>query len=129
MLFILKLHNGSNFGCRACALWRILFVRALMPWLRKYRKRSVLLDRSSDSQETLSTNRKSRHGFLELASTRKKRALEIENDELRRENMALRQQLLRQTKLVRQRQSVLSLLPVMKRKSVASNGPDYDADE
>lgn len=105
MLFILKLHNGPRFGCRACALWRLLFVRTLMPWLRKYRKRSLVLDRSFDSRE-LSTSRKSRHGFMDLASTRKKRALEMENDELRRENIALRQQLLRQTRLVRRKSAI-----------------------
>lgn len=121
MLFLLKLHNGSKFGCRACALWRILFVRALMPWLRKYRKRAVLLDRSYESQD-LSTSRKSRNGYLEHASTRKKRALEMENEELRRENIALRQQLLRQTRLVRRK----SALNVVKRKSGVSNGSEVD---
>jgi hypothetical protein len=121
MLFLLKLHNGSKFGCRACALWRILFVRALMPWLRKYRKRAILLDSSCDGQDS-SIGRKSRHGFLELASTRKKRALEMENDELRRENVLLRQQLLRQTRLVRRK----SALTLVSRKSVVSNGSDGD---
>ena len=121
MLFILKLHNGSAFGCRACALWRILFVRALMPWLRKYRKRAVLLDRSCDSQD-MSTIRKSRHGFLELASTRKKRVLEMENETLRRENIELRQQLLRQTRLVRRK----SAITLDRRKSIVSNASDGD---
>jgi hypothetical protein len=108
-------------------MWRILFVRALMPWLRKYRKRVVLLDRNGESHD-LSHHRKSNHGFMELASTRKKRALEMENNELRRENIALRQELLRQTRLVRRRSAIYPL-PIVKEKSVAdlSNGSDSDA--
>jgi hypothetical protein len=47
-LYLLKLHNGKDFGTRAGALWRLLFVLALMPWLRNYRVRP---DLSSPEEE------------------------------------------------------------------------------
>jgi hypothetical protein len=103
MLFVLKLHNGSQFGCRACAVWRILLVRTLMPWLRKYRRRAVWLDPHDRSRHD-SSGRPSRHGssvFYNVdtpTSSRHQRALAMENDTLRRENMALRQELVRQTR-------------------------------
>jgi hypothetical protein len=107
MLFILKMHNSSNFGCRACALWRILFVRALMPWLRKYRTRITVPDGNS-SQFFSAHSKKHGSGLLYQASNRKRKVLELENDELRRENMALRQQLQQQTTSYR-RKSALQL--------------------
>jgi len=36
-LYMLKLRYGKRFGTRAGAVWRILYVLSLMPWMRKYR--------------------------------------------------------------------------------------------
>merc|ERR1712232_685095 len=36
-MYLMKLRYGSNFAKTAGSCWRILFVFALMPWLRKYR--------------------------------------------------------------------------------------------
>lgn len=36
-LYLMKLHHGPEFGSRAGAYWRLLFVLTLMPWLRDYR--------------------------------------------------------------------------------------------
>ncbi len=37
MMYMMKLRHGSNFGRKSGSIWRLLFVFALMPWLRKYR--------------------------------------------------------------------------------------------
>ena len=39
-MYLLKLRYGESFGREAGTSWRLLFVFALMPWLRKYRIRS-----------------------------------------------------------------------------------------
>lgn len=41
LLYMIKLRNGDSFATRAGSCWRLLFTQALMPWLRKYRVRSV----------------------------------------------------------------------------------------
>ena len=140
MLFVLKLHNGSQFGCRACAVWRILLVRTLMPWLRKYRRRAVWLDPHDRSRHD-SSGRPSRHGssvFHNVDSTptssRHQRALAMENDTLRRENMALRQELVRQTRSsssssIRRLSAVptpKSMVASSSRSSLISRRPDND---
>lgn len=38
---MLKLRYGNDFGKRAHSCWRVLFVLCLMPWMRKYRLRSI----------------------------------------------------------------------------------------
>ena len=34
---MMKFRHGDNFGRASGSTWRLLFVFALMPWLRKYR--------------------------------------------------------------------------------------------
>lgn len=36
-MYLLKLRHGEDFGKLSGSIWRLLFVFALMPWLRKYR--------------------------------------------------------------------------------------------
>ncbi|CAB9513809.1 expressed unknown protein [Seminavis robusta] len=55
LLYLLKLNNGKQFCTRAGAHWRILFVLALLPWMRNYRVRDgheQLMD--DDDDEDLS---------------------------------------------------------------------------
>jgi len=37
VIYMLKLRYGEQFGQRAGGQWRLIFVMALMPWLRRYR--------------------------------------------------------------------------------------------
>jgi hypothetical protein len=40
MLCLLKLRHREQFGSRANACWRLLYVLSIMPWMKKYRVRS-----------------------------------------------------------------------------------------
>lgn len=51
LLYLIKLYNGKGFGTQAGAYWRILFVLALMPWMRNHRVHTsggILLDNQED---------------------------------------------------------------------------------
>jgi len=37
LMYMMKLQHGDKFGTQAGSIWRLLFVFALMPWLKKYR--------------------------------------------------------------------------------------------
>jgi len=52
-MYLMKLRYGSNFAKTAGSCWRILFVFALMPWLRKYRvmARPVLTNNKQDDDD------------------------------------------------------------------------------
>ena len=36
-MYMLKLRHGDSFATRSGSAWRLIFVLALMPWLRRYR--------------------------------------------------------------------------------------------
>lgn len=40
-MYLMKLRHGDGFGRRSGSCWRVLFVLCLMPWMRKYRLRSI----------------------------------------------------------------------------------------
>ena len=49
MMYLMKLKHGSNFGKKSSSAWRLLFVFALMPWLRKYRIIYANLDNETNN--------------------------------------------------------------------------------
>ena len=88
MMYMMKLKHGDNFGKRSSSTWRLLFVFALMPWLRKYR----IVD---ESEEIKSKNYEGnevstlKHRILQLEAMNRslregilqKKMKEIQNDE------------------------------------------------
>ena len=40
-MYMMKLRYGNDFGQRSGSCWRVLFVLCLVPWMRKYRLRSI----------------------------------------------------------------------------------------
>ena len=49
---MMKLKHGDNFARKAGSIWRLLFVFALFPWLRKYRILNDDNDTDDDGDET-----------------------------------------------------------------------------
>jgi hypothetical protein len=52
----MKLKHGKNFASKTGSTWRLLFVFALFPWLRKYR----VLDDGEDQQSDGSSKKRNR---------------------------------------------------------------------
>lgn len=53
-IYMMKLQHGRQFGRRGGAAWRMVFVFALLPWLRKHRQIAPLyLAKSEDEEELL----------------------------------------------------------------------------
>jgi len=48
VMYLLKLRYGDEFGNSAGGLWRLIFVLALMPWLRRYRLADELFEVEKD---------------------------------------------------------------------------------
>jgi hypothetical protein len=43
VLYLLKAYSGESFATRDGSCWRLLFTLALMPWLRRYRAKDIML--------------------------------------------------------------------------------------
>jgi hypothetical protein len=98
---MMKLRHGDNFGRVSGSIWRLLFVFALMPWLRKYRiietnnNKELLL--SNDQEEEEQQERRTGAGNdvnVEWqpvsVGVRRRRDLESENSLLKEEIAALK---------------------------------------
>lgn len=70
VMYMLKLRYGDDFANRAGSAWRLIFVMALMPWLRRFR-----VDEDDDVEIVVSPEQraidriKSRRNALELENT------------------------------------------------------------
>ncbi|EED94555.1 predicted protein [Thalassiosira pseudonana CCMP1335] len=84
-IYMMKLRYGDRFGREAGTAWRLLFVFALMPWLRRYRIRAEENNVASDTHIEDRTDK----GMDATAVT-----LQIENESLKKEIEALRSELL-----------------------------------
>lgn len=85
MLYLLKIRHGPAFGRRGHALWRVLFVKALMPWMFKYRTQTAT--HGMDGEEEDPYHEENRDYLA------REYALQQENAELRREVDRLRREL------------------------------------
>jgi hypothetical protein len=52
VIYLLKLRYGKEFAIRAGGQWRLIFVLALMPWLRRYRLEDSLEYEMEHTKET-----------------------------------------------------------------------------
>lgn len=75
LIYMLKLRYRDSFGREAGTSWRLLFVFALMPWLRKYRLRSSDIDvgkfkfsKESDTFKKFNPNKAGVRGRLSTVS-------------------------------------------------------------
>jgi hypothetical protein len=77
VMYMLKLKYGKAFATRAGSCWRLLFVMAFMPWLRRYRVRFTgdALERELAKIEA---------GIIEEATNSDDGSVDIEKDGLER---------------------------------------------
>jgi len=80
---MMKLRYGERFATQAGSIWRLLFVFALMPWLRKYRIPDTA---DFDEKEILDLLRNS-------SSMNYVSKLEAENKALKMENNSLKDEI------------------------------------
>ena len=96
---MMKLRHGDNFGRVSGSIWRLLFVFALMPWLRKYRiietsnNKELLLPNDQEEQQERRTgagNDVNVEWQPVSVGVRRRRDLESENNLLKEEIAALK---------------------------------------
>ena len=96
---MMKLRHGDNFGRVSGSIWRLLFVFALMPWLRKYRiietsnNKELLLPNDQEEQQERRTgagNDVNVEWQPVSVGVRRRRDLESENSLLKEEIAALK---------------------------------------
>ena len=96
---MMKLRHGDNFGRVSGSIWRLLFVFALMPWLRKYRiietsnNKELLLPNDQEEQQERRTgagNDVNVEWQPVSVGVRRRRDLESENTLLKEEIAALK---------------------------------------
>ena len=91
---MMKLRHGDNFGRVSGSIWRLLFVFALMPWLRKYRiieaNNKEPLSNDLEEQERRTDGNDGNVAFQPVSAVRRRRDLESENNLLKEEIAALK---------------------------------------
>lgn len=106
VMYMMKLRHGERFGNEAGTTWRLLFVYALFPWLRKYRVRG---EEDENMYQTLSSlvKSKSRNSVMksgneDTESLKKEinrlRSEAGEADTLRKELKKMKSEMLHMTK-------------------------------
>jgi hypothetical protein len=95
-MYLMKLRYAKQFGSRAGSAWRLIFIYALLPWMHQYRILGDDTTNISDLKEEKSTTSSSLQNstpmtagqgqlpVLTAASATDARALEIENEKLKK---------------------------------------------
>lgn len=98
VMYMMKLRHGKKFGKQSGSIWRLLFVFALMPWLRRYRilggsdlPESALLNKLAFHDSGKTFKRRPLHRSSEDTDYSQ---LKLENETLRKENEQLKAKLL-----------------------------------
>lgn len=108
VIYMLKLRYGEEFAKPAGSAWRLIFVMALMPWLRRFRLANANLEENDDVEmsenlQAVSHDTHSRNMSSEVKGTQAlaKEVAQLRElaDELERENACLREKLEKKTML------------------------------